>query len=144
MSVSSGTVPPVEETVDPLETVTLLRSDFELLQKVADYAVADTAALEQLLGLQRPVEMAPREFFHTVILPKIAALLQTQHHVDQATLDLRSAAARHGHKTIDVGNGVSGVKVGERIKDPEALRSIGMGLTRAERRRAERELRRGH
>lgn len=132
----------VEETPDPLETVTLLKSDFEMLQKVADYAVADAASLAELLGLVRPVEMAPREFFHTVCLPKVAALLRTQHHVDQATLELRVRADRFGNKTKDFGGGVSGVKVGERITDPELLARMEMGMTRAERRRFDREHRR--
>lgn len=138
-------VPSVEETEapDPTETVRLLRSDFELLQKVADFAVEDTQTLGELLGLTMPGDMAPREFFHTRCLPKIAALLETQSHVDDATSMLRQKASRFGNKAVDLGNGMSGLKVGERIKDPEILRAMSMGMTRAERRRAERELRRG-
>lgn len=131
-----------DEAPDPFETVRLLKSDFELLQKVADYAVADTVALGDLLGLERPVEMAPREFFHTVCLPKIAALLQTQRYVDEATTELKIAAARHGNKTKDFGGGMKGLLVGKKIDDPELKARIGLGMTRAERRRAEREIRR--
>jgi hypothetical protein len=136
-------VPLVEETPDPLETVQLLKSDFEALQKIADFAVEDCYALAELLGVSNIGGLAPREFFHTVLLPKVARLLETQSHVDQATLDIKTAAARHGNQTKDFGNGVKGLKIGQRITDPELLGRIGMGMTRAERRRIERDQRRG-
>lgn len=131
------------EAPDPFETVRLLKSDFEVLQKVADYAVADTVALGELLGLERPVEMAPREFFHTVCLPKIAALMRTQGHVDEATAELKIAAARHGNQTKDFGNGTKGLLVGKRIDDPELKARLDLSTSRSERRRIEREMRRG-
>lgn len=139
-----ATVRLVEETPDPLETVQLLKSDFEALQKIADFAVEDCYALAELLGITNNAGLAPREFFHTVLLPRVARLLETQHHVDQATLDLRASASRFGNKTKDMGNGVHGLKVGERITDPELLSRLNMLPTRAERRRMAREMRRDH
>lgn len=105
----------IRNAPDPTDTVHLLKSDFELLQKVANFAVEDTETLGNLLRVFRPEGMAPREFFHTRILPKVAALMETQSHVDEATAQLSERAARFGNKTKDFGKGVKGLKVGERI-----------------------------
>jgi hypothetical protein len=125
----------VEETPDPTDTVTVLKSDLELLQKVADYAVEDACALFELLGIACPEGTAPREFFYTRALPAVAALLQTQQNVNQAAGELSRMASRFDHKTIDLADGRKAVKVGQRIP---GLLTVPT-LSRAERRRIERE-----
>lgn len=140
-------MPDVEESEapDPLETVSLLRSDFELLQAVANYAVEDTNTLGELLGLSCPPNMAPREFFHTVCLPKIGHLMATQGIVDGFSEAINPAAARFGNQTKDFDGGVKGLKVGERITDPELLARLRLNPTRKERRDMARRLRQqGH
>jgi hypothetical protein len=134
----------VEETStpDPFETVNLLKSDFELLQKVADYAVEDTLALGELLGLTCPQGMAPREFFHTICLAKVGHLMATQGIVDGHSQSISEAAARFGNKTKDFDGGMKGLKVGEKITDPALLARLGLHTTRAERREAANRMRR--
>lgn len=119
---------------DPTDTVTILASDFALLQKVADFAVADAAALAELLNLPCPEGTAPRQHFHLVLLPRVGHLLFTQVQVNEASEKIGRAAARFGNKTIEH-KGVKGVKVGQR--DPELARLLSLQTppSRAERRR---------
>lgn len=119
---------------DPLATSTVLTSDLELLQQVADAAVVDAAELAEHLGLPCPASTAPREHFYKVLLPRVDALLHTQKMVTEAEGELRTRAAQLGNKRIDV-NGVTGLLVGRR--DP-ALAGAVLPLTRRERRDAER------
>lgn len=123
-----------ETQPDPTDTVTILTSDFLLLQRVVELAVEDVAALAELLGLPCPDTMAPREHFHTALLPRVGHLLFTQVQVNEASEKIGRAAARFGNKTVEH-KGVKGVKVGQR--DPELARLLSLQTppSRAERRR---------
>lgn len=123
---------------DPLETVTLLKSDFELLQAAANAAQEDFENICRLLGVPRNEQVAPRQVMHEVVFPMISSLMSTQAHVDAASKGIETAAARFGNQTIEQ-NGQKGLLVGK--KDPKlaaALR-VTAPLSRAERRRLERE-----
>lgn len=124
---------------DPLETVHVLKSDFDLLQAAANAAMEDFTTLCTLLGVRPDPEDAPRAIMHEVLLPRIAQLVATQQHVDEASTQLTAAAARFGHKTIDSGLGKA-VKVGQRIAG--GLPGL-QPASRSERRRLERERRHG-
>lgn len=99
---------------DPLEEVRVLKSDFDLLQAAANAAMEDFTDLCELLQLEKPPTMAPREFMRLVVLPMIAHLMTTQQQVDEASQQVLDAASRYGNKTKDFGKGVQGIKVGER------------------------------
>lgn len=100
---------------DPLETVTLLKSDFDLLQAAANAAMDDYTNLCELLELVPPAGVAPRQFMHDVVLPMIAKLRGTQDHVDEASAQILTAAARHGMVTKDFGGGKKGILVGKKV-----------------------------
>lgn len=127
-----------EATPDPLETVVLLKSDFELLQAVADAAMEDFRAICGVMGIVPDPADGPRDIVYGVIMPRLAQLVLTQRHVDEASEDLRAAAARHGNKTLDTPMGRAAL-VGKRI--PGLLQVTQ--LSRSERRRIEREQRHG-
>jgi hypothetical protein len=99
---------------DPLDTVTLLKSDFNLLQAAANAAMEDYQNLLELLELTPPDGVAPRQFMHDVVLPMIATLMTTQHNVNLASSEILKRAERFGNKTITK-NGITGIKVGEKI-----------------------------
>lgn len=101
-------------TPDPLETVTLLKSDFELLQRVADFAVEDTVQIAAHLGIEMPENIPPRQVLYETLLPKIDKLMVTQGFVNASTEQIKSAAARFGNQTISQG-GKKGLLVGKKI-----------------------------
>lgn len=120
---------------DPLESVHVLKSDFDLLQAAAHAAMDDYLNLCELLGLTPPPGYAPRQFMHEVVLPMVGHLAATQQQVDQASLAIRSRAEAMGNKTIEK-NGAKGLLVGKRI--PGLFEG-----SRAARRQAARDARRG-
>lgn len=129
----------MEETPDPLETVTLLKSDYEMLQKIADLAVSDAEALFELLQLERPEDMPHRQYLHEVALPVVAHLRAVNADVEKAKGAIARAADRFGNQTAKI-MGVDGIKVGQR--DPELARLLALGkpMSRAERRLLRREM----
>lgn len=131
------TVRDVEETPDPLDTVTILRSDFEMLQKIADLAVGDAEALFDLLDLVRPDDMPHRQYFHEVALPVVAHLKAVNIDVEKAKMAIARSAERFDNKTIET-HGVKGVKVGQRDPELAKLLSLRTPMTKAERRELKR------
>lgn len=127
--------PELEDAPDPLEVVRVLKSDFDLLQAAANAAMEDYQALLGLLGIVPPAGKAPREVMYELVLPRIAGLISTQLHVEQAKSEIASAASRFGNSTKDFGGGISGVKVGQKI--PGLLSGL-QPMTRRERREFER------
>lgn len=123
-----------QSTPDPLETVTVLKSDLELQNLAMGLAVADIKAIASVLGIAdaggAPAELVPK------IIYRIRALRDTQQHVDDATAELRVRAAQLGNVTKDFGNGVSGLLVGKKLPwKPPVVET----LTRAERKRFDRD-----
>lgn len=104
----------IDQAPDPIETVRVLKSDFDLLQAAANAAMEDFVNLCELLGLAPPEGMAPRQFMHEVILPMIAKLVSTQIHVDEAAASILERAQAHGMQTKDFGNGTKGLLVGKK------------------------------
>lgn len=130
------------DTPDPTETVRILKSDFDLLQKAVNLAYEDVQALAEVLGydmaralLENP-GLTPHDVFADALVPKVAELMVTQGFVNAARDDITKAAARHGNKTVEQG-GKKGLLVGRRLPD-EVLNG-----SRRERREAERNARRG-
>lgn len=119
---------------DPMAVSRVLTSDLELLQKVADFALEDTIALASVLEIQLSTDMAPRQAFYELLLPKVQSLMVTKGYVDGATEQIKTAAARYGNKTTEI-QGHKGLLVGKKI--PGFFEQ-----SRRERREAEREGRR--
>lgn len=122
---------------DPFETVRVLKSDFDLLQAAANAAHEDYLQLCELLAVEPPEGVAPRQVMYDEILPRIVKLIETQIHVSEATEVLRERAKRFGNKTLDLGGGRKGLLVGKRLA-PGVLEE-----SRRERRARERDERRG-
>lgn len=145
-----------ETETDPLETVTLLRSDFELLQGALDVLTADMGELFDLLGIppEPRIEYGgrpPREILYTEAFPRIVTLINSFGHVQEAEnaliKSMKTAAARFGNKTETFANGVKGLQVGK--KDPHLAAAMALRqsvddvarMTRRERRELERRQR---
>ena len=128
--------PDITDAPDPTETVQLLKSDFELLQKAANAAFEDYAQWLELLNITPREGLAPREVMYEQVFPRVVRLIETQQQVDAATTELKVRAARFGNQTKDFGGGLSGIKVGQKIT------GLFDDRNRAERRAAERQERR--
>lgn len=124
----------IDQAPDPTETVRVLKSDFDLLQAVANAAMEDYITITDILGIERPEGVAPRQVMHEAVYPVLVRLVETQHHVSDAANQIRAKAERFGNKTIEH-NGVKGLMVGKKI--PGIFEQ-----SRRERREAEREARR--
>lgn len=124
----------IDAAPDPTDTVHVLKSDFELLQKVADFALEDTIAIAGALGITLDPAIAPRQQVYEVIIPKIQTLMVEHGFVESARSDIKKAAARFGNQTIEK-DGHRGLLVGKKI--PGLLDG-----SRRERREAEREAKR--
>lgn len=126
------------QSSDPLETVTTLASDFEMLNKVGELAVSDAEALFELLKLERPQDMPHRQFFHEVALPVVAHLLAVNADVEDAKSSIAKAASRFGNQTATI-HGVDGLLVGKRDPALKAALELSRPMTKAERRLLRRE-----
>lgn len=127
-----------ETTPDPLETVVVLRSDLELQNQAMELAVNDITVIAAELGIVLGTGEAPAELVPQIV-HRIRQLKQTQRHVDEAASELRKRAAALGNQTIELEGGQKGLLVGKRL--PGGLPGLDT-MTRAERRRFERERRR--
>lgn len=110
---------------DPLETVHVLKSDFDLLQAAATAAHEDYQLLVQLLGITPPPDKAPREVMYEMVLPTIAGLISEVNQVAAASRDIQgmvAAAKARGGKEIDLGDGRKAVLAGR--KRPELLAGL--------------------
>jgi Icc-related predicted phosphoesterase len=109
-------------TPDPLETVTILMSDFEMLQAAANAGMEDYVNLCTILGINPATDRAPREVVHEVIYPMLRALVATSQKVAEAHVQIGQAAARHGNQVIEMPNGQKGILVGK--KDPKLAQRL--------------------
>lgn len=104
-----------DATPNPMETVRILRSDYEALQTIADVAVEDVETLAKILAMYRPEGMSHRQFLLERLFPRVIALMQTQAHVDEASEQILARAKEKGMVTKDFGNGVKGLLVGKKV-----------------------------
>lgn len=121
---------------DPLETVHVLKSDFDLLQAAATGAHEDYLVLVQLLGITPPAGTAPRQVMHEMVFPTIAGMVGEISQVAAASRDIEgmvAAAKARGGNTIDLGDGRKAVLAGR--KRPELLAGL-QPVTRREMERA--------
>lgn len=133
--------PPVEGTPDPTDVVHVLKSDFDMLQKAVNLAYEGVKELSELLGfdmeralLENP-QLTPHDVLTDALMPKVAELMITKGFVDAAREDIKTAAAKHGNKTIETG-GKKGLLVGK------SLGADFFDKSRRERRQIAREARR--
>jgi len=113
------------EAPDPLETVHVLKSDFDLLQATANAAMEDYQALLELTGVTPVTGAAPREVMYAQVLPFIALLMAQTQKVEEASSDIErmiSDAKRRGGNEIDLGDGRKAVLAGRRR--PELLAGL--------------------
>lgn len=146
----------LSDAPDPTETVTLLKSDFLLLQGALDVLTADMGELFDLLGIppEPRVEYGgrpPREILFTEAFPRIVTLINSFGHVQEAESamlkSMKAAAARFGNKAETFAGGVKGLKVGQ--KDPQLAARMALAssvddvqrMSRRERRDLERRTR---
>lgn len=116
----------------------MLRSDLELQNQAMGLAVQDILIIAGELGIVQGTDEAPAELVPQIV-HRIRQLKQTQQHVDDATVELRRRAEQLGNQTIELEGGQKGLLVGKRL--PGGLPGLDT-MTRAERRRFERERRR--
>jgi len=121
------------DELDPLETVTLLKSDFELLQTAMNVLTSDMGELFDLLGIpvEPPVDAGgrpPREILYTEAFPRIVTLINSFGHVQEAENALiktmKTAAARFGNKTETFANGQKGLLVGKKDVQLQAAMAL--------------------
>lgn len=129
----------ISQAPDPLDTVHVLKSDFDLLQAAATAAHEDYQLLVRLLGITPPAGKAPREVMYEMVIPTVAGLISEVNQVAEASRDIEgmiAAAKSRGGAEIDLGDGRKAVLAGKRI--PGGLLEIPH-LSRSDRRRIERE-----
>lgn len=105
----------MNDAPDPLETVTVLKSDFDLLQSAANAAQEDFLQWCSLLGITWDRSVAPRQVMYEAVFPAVVSLLGTAKHVADAEHEIRKKAARFGNKTGTFAGGVQGLKVGQKV-----------------------------
>lgn len=105
----------MSEQPDPMETVQVLKSDFDLLQAAANAAQEDFLQWCELLGIEWDGTVAPRQVMYEAVFPAVVSLLGTAKHVQDAEKEIRSRAARFGNKTGTFAGGVQGLKVGQKV-----------------------------
>lgn len=115
----------ISDAPDPLETVTLLKSDFDLLQGAVTAAEQDYRALVELLRLDLPASKSPHAAMNEIVLPIIAGIIAQQVSQEHASAEIermvRQAKARGGNE-IDLGDGRKAVLAGR--KRPELLAGL--------------------
>lgn len=123
------------EIPDPLETVTVLKSDLELQNRGIELASEDVKRIAAELGLVQQVGASPASLVPSIVA-QIRQLKETQHQVDRAAGQLRERATQLGNQEITLANGQKGLLVGKRLLG--GLPGVDT-MTGAERRRFERE-----
>lgn len=115
-----------ESLAEPGGHVTRIRThDFELLMGAVKAAEQDFAALCDVLGIEVEPGTAPHDVMAQAVIPAVVHLVGVAREVKAAEKQMLAAASRFDNKTIDLGGGRRGLKVGQRVKglfDPKGPR----------------------
>lgn len=126
-----------DQTPDPLETVTVLKSDLEAQNMAMAMACADVDRIARACGLVYPPGTPPAAMVQAIV-STVQAMHRTQTEVDRASEDLRRRAGMPDAVTIDLPDGRRAVRVG--VRDNSLVTGL-QPMTRRERRDFERKRR---
>lgn len=108
-----------EEAPEPeIETVTIAKNDFELMQTALGMAAADMGDLCHRLRLAVPAGMSPATAYAVLVIPRVVTLMDMNDQMAAAEAQIQKLITpdqRFGGKTVQLPDGRTAQQVGQRL-----------------------------